>query len=273
MPTAPLQRLWNESFTVRAYEMDASGCAGPSVLCDYLQEAAGNHARHLGFDIAALRQRGFTWMLSRLRVQFFRPLAWRDTIVLDTWPSGTRGRLIATREFIGRDAVGTELLRATTDWLYVDVASRRICRVPEDFAGFAPPDRPPALPPDDGRPPELATPAWSTTIPVRRSDLDLNNHVNNVRYIEWMFEPLPAEFTTARRVTGMEILYRQGAETGDTAISQAAPDDHGNLLHRILRTRDNAVLVLARTKWATGERSEVRDQMSDVSDHGSYGPA
>lgn len=249
-PQVVPQRLWHEPFTIRAYEMDAAGKASPAMLCDYLQEAAGNHARHLGFDIATLRTRGFTWMLSRLHVRLFRQPAWRETITIETWPSGTRGRLIATREFIGRDASGVELLRATTDWLYVDVASRRICRVPDDLMQFVPTDQPPALAPDDTRPPEIETPEWSVTLPVRRCDLDLNEHVNNVRYIEWMFEPLPAAFAAGKRVTEMEILFRQGAEYGDSAISQAAPSGDDAVLHRIVRTGDQSVLVLARTRWA-----------------------
>ena len=262
MNTESAQRIWHEPFTVRAYEMDAAGCASPAALCDYLQEAAGNHARHLGFDIAALQLHGHTWMLSRLRVRLLRPPAWRETLTVETWPSGIRGRLIATREFIVRDAAGAEVLRAFSEWLYVDVASRRICRVPAELAQFSPTDRPPALPLDDGRPPEIENPAWAVTLPVRRCDLDLNNHVNNVRYIEWLFEPLPTECTATRQVTAMEILYRQGAEYGDSAISQAAPSGADTILHRIVRTSDHAVLVLARTRWASEERSEIRCQRS-----------
>lgn len=249
MHPSTIQRIWHEPFTVRAYEMDASGRASPAMLCDYLQEAAGNHARHLGFDIATLQRHGHTWMLSRLRVRLLRQPVWRETLTVETWPSGTRGRLIATREFIGRDASGTEILRASSEWLYVDVASRRICRVPEELAPFVPADRPPVLPPDDTRPPEIETPAWSVAIPVRRCDLDLNDHVNNVRYIEWLFEPLPAQATTGRRIAEMDILYRQGAEYGDSALSQAAPSGDDTILHRIVRASDQAVLALARTRW------------------------
>jgi acyl-ACP thioesterase len=245
-----LQQIWREAFTVRAHEMDAAGVAAPARLCDYLQEAAGNHAHHLGFDIATLRQRGFTWMLTRLRVRLTRLPAWREAITIETWPSGTRGRLIATREFIGRDAAGAELLRATSDWLYVEVATRRICRVPEALMPCVPQGHPHALPPDDARPPDLETPTWSVTLPVRRSDLDLNQHVNNVRYVEWMMEPIPTTFTDTHQVAELEILFRQGAELGDTAVSHAAPVDDNAILHRIVRTSDNAVLVIARTRWS-----------------------
>ena len=250
MPINPIQRIWHEPFTVRAYEMDASGCAGPAMLCDYLQEAAGNHARHLGFDIATLQQHGHTWMLSRLRVRLLRQPAWRETVTIQTWPAGVRGRLIALREFIARDAGGAELLRASSEWLYVNLASRRICRVPENLAPFVPQNQPPALLPDDTRLPELTCPAWSATLPVRRSDLDLNHHVNNARYVEWLFEPFPAKAVSGRRLTELEILYRQGAEHGDTVLTQAAPAETGAILHRILRAGDQTVLALARTKWA-----------------------
>lgn len=234
---------------MRSYEIDATGSASPVAICNYLQEAAGNHARQLGVDITALQGDGYTWMLSRLHIRLTRLPAWRETVTLETWPAGVRGRLIAVRDFIMRDAAGQAWLHASSEWLYVDVATKRICRVPEVLATYVPAGRASALPPDAGRPPELETPAWSVSLPVRRSDQDLNDHVNNVHYVEWLLEPLPPESVAGRQVAELEILYRQGAVFGDTVISEAAPAGDNTLLHRIVRAQDRTLLALARTQW------------------------
>ena len=247
-PSEPIQRVWREPFSVRVFEIGADGRVGPAMLCDFLQETAGNHARHLGFDIAALQREGRTWMLSRMRLKLVRQPEWHEALSVETWPAGLRGRLIAMRAYRMHDAQGALLLEGLSDWLYVDVATRRICRVPERLTQFVPEDRP-VPQPDERRVPELEAPAWSVELPVRHSDLDINQHVNNVRYVEWLFEPLPPEFPAGRHVIELDILYRQAAEHGDVAVSQAAPEGEDALLHRIVRRRDGAVLALARTRW------------------------
>ena len=55
--------VWTEAFPVRAYEADVNGTLSIAHLCNYLQEAAGNHARSLGVSVEQLQELDLTWML------------------------------------------------------------------------------------------------------------------------------------------------------------------------------------------------------------------
>jgi len=240
----------DETFCVRAYESGVNNQVTLPAYCNYLQEIAGNHARTLGLGIHELQDAGFTWMLARLHLVIGAYAVWRENVNIRTWPAGLRGRLTAIRDFEARDDAGRVLLRGVSEWLYVDLSTLKIVRLPQAFAGLAPEGTPQVeVPEAPGKIPDFAEADWSAALTVRHSDHDFNNHVNNAHYVEWALECLPAEWSGQRNVCELDISYRAAAKWGDTILSEAAREDGPALLHRIRRASDNAVLATARTVW------------------------
>ncbi len=124
--------VWTEAFTLRAYEVDRGGRASLPTVCNWLQEAAGNHAAHLGWSVHDLGARGQTWVLARLRLHLARPISWGETVRVTTWPAGTH-RLFALRDFRVVDANGDEVAAATTSWMLMQLATRRPVRPPREL--------------------------------------------------------------------------------------------------------------------------------------------
>ncbi|KAH9322786.1 hypothetical protein KI387_017425, partial [Taxus chinensis] len=53
----------------------------------------------------------------------------------------------------------------------------------------------------------------------RRSDLDMNQHVNNVKYVGWMFEVVPEWVQEGQELAGITLEYRR--ECGQTDVVQS----------------------------------------------------
>ena len=60
-------------------------------------------------------------------------------------------------------------------------------------------------------------PSLSSGIRVGKRDLDNNDHVNNVRYVEWALESLPEDFVRGRVVGGVKVHYKKELQGGDEA--------------------------------------------------------
>ena len=238
------------NFTVRSYEAGIENHVTLPTLCNYMQEAAGISAARLGWGIRALQEEGLTWMLARLRVRVTRYVSWGNAVIVRTWPSGMKGRLIAKRCFLGLDDGGAELFRASSEWLYVDLKSQKIAKLPESVADIVPPGTPDCELPDiGGKFAHLPQVDGSADVLTRHSDLDFNDHVNNVHYVEWMLEAdgdgdgdghagrvtLPGE---------IDIVFRQAAKAGEALVSEFCADGE-KTLHAIRRTSDNALLATA----------------------------
>ena len=241
---APIPNASDVAFTVRSYEAGIAGHVTLPSLCNYMQEAAGINAARLGWGIRALQEEGRTWMLARLRVRVRRYVPWGTTVTVRTWPSGTKGRLIAKRCFLGLDDGGAELFRASSEWLYVDLRSQKIAKLPETFGDLVPPGTPDfELPDIGGKFAHLPSVDGSAEVLTRHSDLDFNDHVNNVHYVEWMLETSGGRGATA--LPGeIDIVFRQAAKAGEALVSEFCADGE-KTLHAIRRTSDNAILATA----------------------------
>ncbi len=176
----------------------------PSLL-NFLQEAAGQHADKLKFGVHDLNMSNDTWVLSRMRVEVERWPELGENIQVETWPKGF-DRLFAVRDFRVYDSKGEVLVRASSYWLVVDRISKR----PKMMTNISK---------------ELINPEISAIdqkldkIPVAKnidfifskitgsSEIDVNGHVNNVHYSEWIFNTLPAEILKERSLICYEINY------------------------------------------------------------------
>jgi acyl-ACP thioesterase len=224
--------VWRESFRVRASEMGPDARLRLPALFDLFQEAAGNNAAALGWGSDVLLARGQTWILSRLTLRLLALPAWREDITVETWPAGVH-RLWALREFRVARADGTELGRATTGWILLDVAKKRPLRQSPDVTEAAK-TSPPRLIEDTFEPlsaPEEGASAPGTPFTVTRYDLDLNAHANNVTILRALLTALP---NAAAPPLTFEADFRGEAFEGDllSARVQETPDATRVLLYR-----------------------------------------
>ena len=217
-------------FRVRTYECGADGFATLPTICNYLQEAASVNAEDLGFsksDFASAGQ-NISWVLTRLVVKMDRFPKWEDEVIVETFPRGGR-KIVAWRDFELKDASGARLGVASSEWMLIDLATRKIVPVPESVFAAADPADAPVLgesPFSKFRFPDGA-PSGSCTFRAQKSHIDLNGHVNNVHYVEWMLEP--AEDACPGEA---EIVYRSEPLAGDEGRVECASEGD-RVFHRV----------------------------------------
>lgn len=238
-----------ESFRVRVFQTDPGGRLTLPALCDFLQEAAGNHAGLLHASAPQMHDHGLAWVLARLYVRLERLPRWGRTLRVTTWPHA-RDRHSTRRDFLLQDGEGRELGRAATSWVTLDLASRRLVPLPEFLDGLWDASVPGALDYPARSVPRLSgSGQGATPILVRRADLDVNGHVNNSRYPEWALESLPAQ-VLERRLLAADVSFRAECFAGETVVSESAPGE-GGFLHAIRRS-DGTEAARMRTWWEDG---------------------
>lgn len=232
-----------EHFTIRSSEVSHKGKAKLQSICDLLQETAGNHALKLNFDISRLRENQLTWMLHRLHVKMDRFPEWRDRITITTWPS-SGDTLRAYRDFVIEDSNGKKLGRCLSYWLMINTKTKKPVRMPDEVLQMAPANTEHVLDIKKSRI-EIEGPMQKSKIfRVRRSDLDINQHVNNVKYIEWALEALPEN----HGVSEIDIEFLSECTLGERIKSEyKAIELNGHYQHQIIRMSDNKIAAKAVT--------------------------
>ncbi len=239
-----------QTYRVRSYECGSDGRVLFSHLCNYLQETASVHAEKLGLSKRNFEPRGLTWVLTRMRVRIDAYPAWGEDVVVLTYPRSMR-KLCAYRDFVLSRPDGSPLGVATSEWMVIDIGTRRAARLPSIVGDCANTVRPSVWEGEAfGRLefPPVAESVAEQTFAVQHGHIDLNGHVNNVRYIEWMMECAP-EAGPGRRVADLDVVFRGEARHGDAVVARCSPRHDGTHLHQIVAAADGRELIAARTRW------------------------
>ena len=235
------------SLAVRTYECGPDGVATMASVCNWLQEAASLNAEALAFSKSDFEAAGenISWVLTRLKVRMAHFPKWGETVSILTFPRGGR-KIVAYRDFILSGADGRELGRATSEWMLIDLASRKVVAIPEGVFAAANTVREPVL----GDEPFAKlrwdcreAPSDSLVFIARRGDIDLNGHVNNVHYVEWLMEGRPG---TAAPCHELDIVFKSETLAGEDVLVDSVEVEPDVFVHRVY-SRGGHDHVVART--------------------------
>jgi acyl-CoA thioester hydrolase len=123
------------TFRVDARDIDELGHANNVVWLRWVNEAALAHATLLGLGPAHCREQGSVWVVRRHDIEYLLPAFEGQNLEAFTWPETFRGAT-SRRRTLFREG-GRVLARAETLWVYLELSTGKLRRVPpEMLAGY-----------------------------------------------------------------------------------------------------------------------------------------
>jgi medium-chain acyl-[acyl-carrier-protein] hydrolase len=108
------------------------------------------------------------------------------------------------------------------------------------------------LPFAKGKLPSLQEVGYEEQMPVRWHDIDLNRHVTNTRYLQWVLETLPADVLEKQQLQEIDIIFKAESALGDTVLATAGPaEEPGAFLHKLISAETGKELVQSKTKFVS----------------------
>ncbi|NBC26708.1 MAG: hypothetical protein GVY08_07600 [Bacteroidetes bacterium] len=236
-----------DSINIRSYEAGPDGAVTLPHIANYFQESAGRHAHQLDLDISDLQEKGATWVLYRMHIKVDQfPRRWED-VTVNTWPSSGDG-VRAFRDYELTNKSGQQLAVGVSQWMILNTSTRRPMRMPRHIVELNLGVTSHLLPADKQPFPDIDTVDHELSVPVGLYDIDMNHHVNNVRYIEWMTGYLPDSLIKKAKCREISIQFHKEAVAGWPI--RVITKDLGNrsLLHNILNT-DGELLAEGLSRW------------------------
>ncbi len=242
--------VWKETYQIRTYEVDCRNRLSILSMFNFMQDAASKHAQALGVSVRRLLSENYTWLLSRLKIKIASYPDINDRIQIATWPSGTQ-RLFALRDFELRNGSDQVIAEAVSAWLVIDVQRRRPVRILPFVDRLKPLEGHHVLPDTLDKLPGLKNRTYEKEFIARYGDLDVNQHVNNVSFVEWVVEGVPSSLLNTSALAQLEINFLAEAFYEDCILAACHPRDPGNSVyhHSLIRQQDGRELVRARSAW------------------------
>ncbi|MDD3050682.1 MAG: thioesterase [Candidatus Cloacimonetes bacterium] len=248
--TAQYTSSYQEMQCVRNYETDHKGNIRLVSILNYLQETASNHAEEIGWGFSRLEEKGLFWVLSRMQIEIIRYPHWREKLTVKTWPSGVE-KFYALREFLITDETGEILVKASSAWLIISREGNRIQRPQRVFDEFSEIDNSKALQINLEKMIAESDFDIEAFVTAKYSDLDINNHVNNSRYAEWIMNSYSYDFLSRNSVKSVLINYSGQAKADEDfritiSTDKTKPDEHSI---EICNTQENKSILIAKFSW------------------------
>lgn len=248
MAEAPKEGI--EVYNVKVYEADAKGRANIASIANYFQNSAWRHYTSVEKALGRLIPGDSIWMMIRLEIAIKEIPRWGEDIKLVTWSRGIE-KLMAYRDFIITDYEGNEKAKGTASWVVVDVKNRKIQKLDKLAEQWPSIKDRSALGRDAEKIRELDNFVAGKYFSVRYSDLDVNRHVNNVKYIEWIMDGYSMEFIEENEINKFEINFTGEAAFGEDVAVNAERLSEKPLvyLHNIVRKSDGKEICRARISY------------------------
>ncbi|CAH8383845.1 unnamed protein product [Eruca vesicaria subsp. sativa] len=272
--------VFRQNFSIRSYEIGADRSASIETVMNHLQETALNHVKSAGLmengfgSTPEMFKKNLIWVVARMQVVVDKYPTWGDVVEVDTWVSQS-GKNGMRRDWLVRDCnTGEIVTRASSLWVMMNKLTRRLSKIPEEVRGEIEPyfvNSDPVIAEDSRKLTKLddktadyvrsgLTPRWS--------DLDVNQHVNNVKYIGWILESAPAGMLESQKLKSMTLEYRRecGKDSVLQSLTAVSGCDVGNLgtaggveCQHLLRLQDGAEVVRGRTEWSSKTEATTWD--------------
>lgn len=221
MEKSVFEKIWEIYFT----QCYSNGRIRFSDLSNILQLTAGEHATSVGFGFKEMAKHNQTWVLSRMRIEINRLPKWMDIVQVKTWIQELEGAR-STRNFEIL-VNGQVYVTATSYWAVINTVKRsseNLAISADDFTTY--PDRPATQRPFSKL--DISQPVKNIDqYSVKLSDLDIVNHANNVKYLDWCMERLPIELVLTNQIKSLEMNYLRELRYNDSVDINGDSTDKG----------------------------------------------
>ena len=198
-------RIGTYQFVAEPFHVDFNGRLTMGVLGNHLLNCAGFHANDRGFGIATLNEDNYTWVLSRLAIELDEMPYQYENFSVQTWVENVY-RLFTDRNFAIIDKDGKKIGYARSVWAMINLNTRKPADLLTLHGGSivnyvcdepCPIEKPSRI--------KVTSDQSIATLTAKYSDIDINGHVNSIRYIEHILDLFPIELYKTKRIRRFEM--------------------------------------------------------------------
>jgi medium-chain acyl-[acyl-carrier-protein] hydrolase len=214
MPISPhFSSIFIKNWEINFTQCLPNGYLKHTDLCNILQLTAAAHSEVGGISFSDMQEFDQAWVLSRMRVEIIDLPKWKDTVTVRTWINTLENsRSVRALELYVN---GQKMVGCVTFWAVFNTKNRR----PEALA----------LPYEHFElyPEMIATKKSISKInfnndaelvsekSVSISDIDIVNHVNNVKYLEWCLDLADPNLILNQKIKSFEMNFLKELSLND----------------------------------------------------------
>lgn len=207
--------ILEHNFNLSIRDIDKNTYLTNKAILGFLEDIGGYHSNIAGFGLKDIENTKISWVLLHWKLQVLKKIKYSDFIKVKTWSSGSM-RACCFRDFEIYNEQGELCAIATSKWTVIHL-EKGLMRLTDDILNKYESEEKRVFDSfnfDKLKEPETYSSIFEYT--VQRRDIDINNHMHNLCYLDLAYEALPKEVYENTFFDNVEIMYKSSALLGDT---------------------------------------------------------
>lgn len=237
-----MDKVGKYEFLAEPFHCDFSGKLFMGHLGNHMLNAADFHSTDRGFGMKYLMTIQRSWVLSRLAIEMDEMPSQYTKFNVETWLEGAM-RFFTNRNFrvVGTTPEGNEKVYGygRSVWAMIDTESRQPTDILSIHDGAINQwiEKEKECPIEKGGRVKMSDDAeFVSTIDTHYNDVDINGHINSVKYIEHVLDLWSLSWYKEHRLKRFEIAYVAEAHEGDQLSFYREQTGEGEYCVRIVRS-------------------------------------
>jgi acyl-ACP thioesterase len=233
-----MEKIGRYQFMAEPFHCDFSGHLFMGHLGNHLLNAADFHSTDRGFGMKKLMEMKRSWVLSRLAIEMDEMPLQYTKFNVETWVESAM-RFFTSRNFAVVGLDGKAYGYGRSIWAMIDTETRQPTDIFSIDNGAINDwiEKDKACPIDKGGRVKMTEEAELVhAIDTFYNDVDINGHINSVKYIEHVLDLWPLEWYREHQIRRFEIAYVAEAHAGDRLSFYRETVGENEYCIRIVRT-------------------------------------
>lgn len=217
-------KIYENKYEVTISDIGSNNEMKLSSFLKYMQEVGAIHSGISGYGINNIKTTRKAWVILVWKVNVIRRPIWNEKIIIKTWNSKTE-KMYYYRNFEIIDEKGEIICIAESQWIMMDVDTKKIQRITDDYLNkIIILESKVSISKINTKLTDKEKENIIHEFIVARRDVDTNNHMNNVIYLDMALEGL--EEKRVEDIKSFEIHYKLESKINEKIICTKVEDEN-----------------------------------------------
>lgn len=213
-------------------------------LLAIMEDVAGLHSASVGYGVLDIETKKRVWILLDWKMKVIKRPKYNDDIKAETWSRKVE-RLYAYRDFQLKDKEGNIIAIGTSRWILIDTDRKRPVKLTADIADLYESETDKSVFPEQIEDIEYENYLFKKDYYIQRRDIDINEHMHNLNYLDMAYEILPEDVYKNKVFDNIRIVYKKEILYGEKVVCYYEEQGNKHIITAKSKDKINAIIELS----------------------------
>lgn len=240
-----------KKYEVNYYEVDYKLRCKLSSIINFICDVGTRQSEAIGGGIEYCAKNNCAWVFYKYDINMYRYPMFGEIIEITTTPVGFK-KFYGLRKYVIKDEEENIIGEARALFFLINIDKRRPMRIQKEQYEFYGVDGDVDYNISMEKLEHIEEEQYNKIFNIRYSDIDSNNHVNNVKYVEWAIEAVPIDVIKDYQLKRIKVNFEKETKYGEgiSASATVKQSENGKLKsYHTIKSSNGTILTLLEADW------------------------